>query len=120
MQMKKFLILTAMIIAAGFGTTSIALADQAGSCHFHGKKIATEETVSNCAADRKEILIMDGKIDPSWEMVEQEKIELVDGKKGKEWLVTFVNPAAVDKAKGKLYLFFTAPGNFIAANFTGK
>jgi hypothetical protein len=118
MQMRKFL--TIIMVAVSFGTTDIVLADEAGSCHFHGKKIAKEETVSNCAADRKELLIMDGKIDPSWEMVEQEKIELVDGKKGKEWLVTFVNPAATDKAKGKLYLFFTAPGNFIAANFTGK
>jgi hypothetical protein len=116
--MKKFL--TLLMVAVSFTTTNIALADEAGSCHFHGKKIAKEETVSNCAADRKELLIMDGKIDPSWTAVEQEKIELVDGKKGKEWLVTFVNPAATDKAKAKLYLFFTAPGNFVAANFTGK
>ena len=29
-------------------------------------------------------------------------------------------PGAKDKAKETLYLFFTAPGNFIAANFTGQ
>jgi hypothetical protein len=116
--MKKFL--TVMIVAVSLSTTGFALADEAGSCHFHGKKMASEETISNCAAERKELLIMNGKIDPSWEGVEQDKIELVDGKKGKEWLVTFINPAATDKAKEKLYLFFTAPGNFIAANFTGK
>jgi hypothetical protein len=45
---------------------------------------------------------------------------MVDGKKGKEWVVTFVNPAVADKTKEKLYMFFTAPGNFIAANFSGK
>lgn len=63
---------------------------------------------------------MDGKIDPSWERIEQDKIEMVDGKKGKEWVVTFINPAAADKTKEKLYMFFTATGNFIAANFSGK
>lgn len=116
--MKKFL--TMIMVAVSLSSTDIALADEAGSCHFHGKKMASEETISSCAAERKELLIMNGKIDPSWEGVEQDKIELVDGKKGKEWLVTFINPAATDKAKEKLYLFFTAPGNFIAANFTGK
>jgi hypothetical protein len=116
--MKKLLIM--IMVAVSFSTTDIAQADEAGSCHFHGKKMASEETISSCAAERKELLIMNGKIDPSWEGVEQDKIELVEGKKGKEWLVTFINPAATDKAKAKLYLFFTAPGNFIAANFTGK
>ena len=116
--MKKLLmvtILTAGIIGAG-GT----MAAESSSCHFHGKKIASEETVTNCATERKEVLIKQGKIDSSWKTIEQDKIELVDGKKGKEWLVTFTNPAATDKKKEKLYLFFTAPGNFIAANFTGK
>ena len=116
--MKKFL--TVMIVAVSLSTTGIALADEAGSCHFHGKKMASKETISDCAAERKELLIMDGKIDSSWERVEQDKIELVDGKKGKEWLVTFTNPAVDDKTKEKLYLFFTSTGNFIAANFTGK
>lgn len=45
-----------MMVAASFSTTDIVLADEVGSCHFHGKKIAKEETVSNCAADRKELL----------------------------------------------------------------
>lgn len=116
--MKKLLIVT--ILIAGIIGSSGAMAAESSSCHFHGKKVATEETVTNCAAERKEILIMDGKIAPSWEMIEQDKIELVDGKKGKEWLATFTNPAIADKTKEKLYLFFTASGNFIAANFTGK
>ena len=116
--MKKLLI-AAILLAGGIGVRGV-MAGESSSCHFHGKKIASEEAVSSCAGERKELLIMDGKIDPSWESVKQEKIELVDGKKGKEWLVTFVNPAATNKAKEKLYIFFTAPGNFIAANFTGK
>jgi len=50
--MRKFL--TIIMPATSFSTTDIVLADEAGSCHFHGKKIAKEETVSNCAADREE------------------------------------------------------------------
>jgi hypothetical protein len=45
---------------------------------------------------------------------------LVDGKKGKEWKVTFKDAAATDKTKEALYMFFTPPGNFIASNFTGQ
>ena len=56
----------------------------------------------------------------SWQAVKQNKAELVDGKKGKEWKVTFKNAAAADKSKETLYLFYTPPGNFIAANFTGQ
>ena len=33
--------------------------------------------------------------------------------------VTFNDPAAKDKARQTLYMFFTLPGHFIAANFTG-
>ena len=63
---------------------------------------------------------MDGKIDLSWEMVEQEKVQLVDGKKRNEWLVIFVNPAAADKAKGKLLFVFYSAWGFYSRNFTGK
>ena len=34
--------------------------------------------------------------------------------------MTFKDPSAKDKAKETLCIFFTAPGNFIAANFTGQ
>lgn len=34
--------------------------------------------------------------------------------------MTFKDPAAADKSKESLYMFFTAQGNFIAANHTGK
>ena len=117
--MKKFLTTVAMV-AVSFSVINIAVADEAGSCHFHGNKPASPETVISCAQQRKEILIKKGKIDQSWETVEQDKVEQVDGKKGKEWLVTFKDPNVEDKAKETLYMFFTQTGNFIAANFTGK
>lgn len=97
-----------------------ALADVGGSCHFHGNKPASETVVTDCAAKRKDALVKAGKLDASWRAVKLDKAELVDGKKAKEWKVTFKNPAAPDAAKQTLYLFFSQPGNFIAANHTGQ
>ena len=115
----KNLIATASLIAL-FGAAPPALANEGGSCHFHGSKPAAEATVLGCAQQRKEALVKAGKIDASWQAIKHDKVEAVDGKKGKEWKVTFKDPAAKDKAKEMLYIFFTAPGNFIAANFTGQ
>ena len=56
----------------------------------------------------------------SWQAIKHDKVEAVDGKKGKEWKVTFKDPTAKDKSKETLHIFFTAPGNFFAANFTGQ
>lgn len=44
----------------------------------------------------------------------------MEDKKGKECRVTFKDATAKDKAKETLYMFFTRPGNFVAANFTGQ
>jgi hypothetical protein len=107
-------------IAAGAFVMTPALADKGSSCHFHGSKAATDATVVGCARQRKETLIEAGKLDKSWQTAKHDKVEQVDGKKGKEWKVTFRNPAAKDKSKETLYMFFTMPGNFIAANFTGQ
>ena len=97
-----------------------AWADPGGSCHFHGSKPATPETVTGCATQRKALLIKQNKLDASWDKATASAPLQVDGKKGKEWKLTFLNPAAADKSKQTLYMFFTLPGNFIAANFTGQ
>ena len=115
----KYALSTAAILAATW-MGQPAMASEGGSCHFHGSKPAAEATVLGCAQQRKEALVKAGKIDASWQAVKHDKVEAVDGKKGKEWKVTFKDPAAKDKAKETLYIFFTAPGNFIAANFTGQ
>ncbi|WP_416561210.1 DUF6488 family protein [Limnohabitans sp. yimb22184] len=100
--------------------TPTTWADPGGSCHFHGKKPAAEATVSGCALQRKDALIKSGKLDTSWRTVKPARIEAVDGPKGQEWKVTFKDAPAKDKSKETLYMFFTLPGNFIAANFTGQ
>ena len=110
---------TVFSLAAGFLAPQ-AWADGAGSCHFHGNKAAAQETVIACAQQRKAALVKSGKLDAAWQNVKQEAADTVDGKKGKEWKVSFKDPAAKDKSKETLYMFFTPAGNFIAANFTGQ
>lgn len=111
------------ITLAGVAALSLAapaFADRGGACHFHGYLPAKEQTVLTCAAQRKDALVTEGKIDASWKAVPHDKLEQVEGKKGKEWKVTFRNPAAPDKDKQALYVFLSLPGNVLAANFTGK
>ncbi|TDP78675.1 hypothetical protein EV672_1207 [Aquabacterium commune] len=116
--MKKLISIATML--AGLGLSSQALASGAADCHFHGLAQANQETVSQCAVKRQKGLIAAGKIDKSWDGAKPTAIEQVDGKRAKEWKVTFNDPAAADKAKENLYMFFTLQGNFIAANFSGK
>lgn len=116
--MKNHFIATSVVAAALCAPA--AFAAEGGNCHFHGNKPAAEATVTSCALQRKDALVKGGKLDASWRAVKHDTIETVDGKKGKEWRVTFRNPAAADKSKETLYMFFTPPGNFIAANFTGQ
>ena len=110
----------AIVSAAALLGAAPAFADKGSSCHFHGSKPAAEETVLTCAAQRKDSLVSSGKLDSSWKAVKHEKIEQVDGKKGKEWKVTFKNPQVTDASKQTLYVFLSLPGNVVAANFTGK
>jgi hypothetical protein len=114
-----FLLMTgSLVLSATVKQTAYAGADS--SCHFHGSQAALEATVLVCAGKQKEKLISKGKIDASWKSLAHEKIELVEGKKRKEWKITFKDPAAKDKEKEFLYMFYSLEGNFIAANFTGK
>jgi Family of unknown function (DUF6488) len=112
-----------LVIASALVGTLIAapaaLAAEGSGCHFHGNKPASEAVVTDCAVQRKAALVKAGKLDASWQAVKIDKAELVDGKKGKEWKVAFKNPAGA-AGKQTLYIFFSPPGNFIAANHTGQ
>lgn len=114
----KLITITIAAAALAFGVPAVA--DKGSFCHFHGSTPAKEETVLTCAAQRKDALVSSGKLDASWKAVKHEKVEQVDGKKGKEWKVTFRNPVAADKDKQTLYVFLSPPGNVLAANFTGN
>ncbi len=116
--MNKSLVATIILSAAAWAPTTYA--DTGGSCHFHGSKPAAESVVTGCADQRKKTLIKGGKLDASWAAIKPEKVETIDGKKGKEWKLTFKNPAVTDASKQALYMFYSLSGNFIAANFTGQ
>jgi hypothetical protein len=116
--MERFITLFSLAVA--LAAPGYAFAGGDGECHFHGNKPAAEATVKQCAGKLKDNLVSSGKIDKSWQAVAQDKMEVVEGKKGKEWKVTFKDSEAKDKSKETLYLFYTLTGNFIAANFTGK
>lgn len=115
----KNLIATASLIAL-FGAANPVLASEGGNCHFHGYTPVAETVVLGCAKQRKDALVKSGKLETSWQSLQHSQIEKVEGKKGKEWKVVFKDPAAKDKSKETLYMFFTMTGNFIAANFTGN
>jgi hypothetical protein len=117
--MKSTLVASAFAAALFASTGAFAGAD--ASCHFHGGKPAAEATVIQCATQYKDKLVEGGKLEKSWQAVSKvEKLEQIDGKRSKEWKLSFKNPAAADKTKDTLYLFYTLPGNFIAANHTGQ
>jgi hypothetical protein len=116
--MKYFSKVISFLLAITF--TQSVFAGGGDDCHFHGNKPAAKETVIKCADQRKGKLISRSKIDAGWGPVKHESIITIDGEKGKEWKVTFNNPASSDKSKTNLYLFFSESGNFIAANHSGK
>jgi hypothetical protein len=116
--MKHPIATLGLVVAALFNPAS-ASASEGGSCHFHGTQPAPAATVTGCATQRKTRLIEQGKLASSWGQVPA-TIETVEGKKGKEWRVSFKNTAIQEPAKQTLYMFFTPVGNFIAANFTGQ
>jgi hypothetical protein len=116
--MKTFI--SASTLAFSLFAASPVFASEGSSCHFHGNKPASEAVVADCASKYKASLVKAGKLDASWQGVKLDKAVLVDGQKGKEWKVTFKNPAVADAGKQTLYLFFSQPGNFIAANHTGQ
>ncbi len=95
-------------------------ADAGAPCHFHGKKPATEQVVVTCANARRDALVKTGKLHANWAQIKHESVAQVAGPKGAEWKVRYQNPGATDASKQNLFIFFTLPGNFIAANHTGQ
>ena len=116
--MKKLFVVIHLLSALVF--TKAALAGPGDSCHFHSSKNASETVVIKCADQRKETLIKRGKLEKGWSDTKHHSIDLVDGKKGKEWRVIYKNTAASDPTKASLFMFFTPVGNFIAANHSGQ
>jgi hypothetical protein len=102
-------------------TSNLALAGADSECHFHGTKPASEETIIKCANYHRDRLVKKGSIEAVWTPLKHETLLKIDAKDGKkEWKVTYKDPAAKDKTKETLYMFFSEPGNLLASNFSGK
>ena len=113
-------IIQILTLALAITSSQSVMAGAGEDCHFHGSKPAAKETVLKCVDQRVGKLITRGKLDAGWKAITPESITAIDGEKGKEWKIVIKNPAATDKTKATLYLFFAENGNFIAANHTGK
>lgn len=110
-----------MLLGSSWGVATPSLAGADAQCHFHGSKAASEATVLTCSDVHKSRLIKKGTIQPVWAHIKHDSIQQVEGKKGKkEWKVVFKDPAAADKSKETLYMFFSVSGNLLASNFTGQ
>ncbi len=119
--MKKFITLTSFVTTLVCAMAPVAaMAGADSSCHFHGNNPAAESVVLDCADKRKTVLLSNGKLAPTWQGIKHDKAELIDGKNGKEWKITYKNAESKDKDQQTLFMFFTPSGNFVAANFTGK
>lgn len=116
--MKNFISI-ATLTAALLASPS-AFAGGGGGCHFHGNAPIKETVIAGCATGKKDALASSGQIEASWKSVKLDKSETIEGKKMKEWKLTFKNPTAKDATKQTLYMFYTLTGNFIGANFTGQ
>lgn len=97
-----------------------AFAGGGSGCHFHGNAPIKETVIAGCATEQKDTLASGGQIEASWKLIKLDKSETIEGKKMKEWKLTFKNPSAKDATKQTLYMFYTLTGNFIGANFTGQ
>ncbi len=105
--------------ALPFATQQV-LAGDSGVGHTHSHSPATKDKILDIAKGVRDKLIADGKVGATWKGIEPDGAEQKDFGKKREWVVTFKDPKAADKTKETLYLFFSLPGNYLAANYTGK
>ena len=49
-----------------------------------------------------------------------EQIEQVDSKNGKQWQISFKNPAVTEQGKAAHLVFMRLPSNYVVAKFTAQ
>lgn len=91
-----------------------------GHSHSHEPAAVNEDVAKDNASKVVSKLIEEKKLDESWSSIKATSVEKKMVNNKPEWVVTFVNNTVTDTTKQKLYIFHTAGGEYIAANFTGK
>lgn len=114
MQIKTIILITALIISP---LTALAGGDHG---HSHGEPAITQSVAVEFAKNQVTRLVENGKIEKSWKPAIIESSEQRTYGHKTEWAVAFKNSKASDPAKSVLYIFLSAKGKFLAANFTGK
>jgi len=113
---------TALLVSSLFLTAPAF----AGGGHDHGPGGShVQGPISAAVALKKagvqvKTLIERGKLDKTWADAKASEATQKDFGRGTEWIVAIKNEKATDPAKQTLYVFFTANGNYLATNFTGK
>jgi len=103
-----------------FLTLSPLVAQAHGVGGHHDASEFSQNEAIEYGAYRVSQLIEKGKIEKSWKLPKVISAEQKVYGHDIEWVVTFQNSKASDPAKSMLYIFLTANGKFIAANFTGE
>ena len=99
---------------------SFAEAEHGHDHAAHSHEPVSQDKAIESATDAVSQLVAKGKLETSWQGIKTAGAEKKQFDKNVEWVVTFNNPAASDKAKQNLYVFLTLTGGYITANFSGK
>lgn len=116
--MRRFIIclLTALALSV-----SSAHAGPGASGHSHAPVTPiTAEKALATASSAVAAIVQKGKLDGSWAKIEPTQAKMKKFKHGQEWVVTFTNPKVTDQEKKTLYVFLSADGQYLAANFSGN
>ena len=108
------------IIIGIFTFSAVSPATSSAHSDGHGGPAIKEPEAVAVALKHTKHLVKRGKVEKSWEEIEEGTGKLKPFGKSQEWVVTIVNSKAKDPAKRTLYFFLTLQGKYIAANFTGK
>jgi hypothetical protein len=115
----RTLIAAAALGLALAGPLTPALAHPGGHEQDNFRAMAGERQIRERAAVLLEALLERKAIEPSWKGVAPSKLEYRTVSGHGEWLVTFNNDKAADKAKRVLYIMLDPYGDYIASNHTG-
>ena len=114
------LTMMAMVTVSQFPAVQSAWAGPGPPGHTHAEGEVGQEEILTRSTAYLQRLMVNGKIEPSWEGVEPATIGKQTYKGNEEWVITFENPKAESADKKTLYMYFTPSGQVIAANFSGN
>ncbi len=108
------------IIIGAFAFNTTCPATSYAHSDGHVSSAIEEQEAVTVALKHVKLLVKKGKIEKSWEEIENGTGKIKEFGGRAEWVVTIKNSQVKDPMKSTLYFFLTLKGKYIAANFTGK